>query len=347
LQEGANVQYTRAHRLGGTIASFVAGGNFHDNQIKVGLYGREGRTPTDTVTQANAHVTNEAGYAQESLNLWRGKLGLTGGLRYDEFRYDVRAQGLQYAGRWQAKGGAAFTPSAHLPVTLHANYGRGINSVDARGVVQHPEQTRLATTDFYQVGASSSAGRVAVSVDAFRIDHSNEQVYIPDDGSFEFKGASRAYGMEAKASVALTRKVSLSGGLTKISNSYFRGGDHRTYVDSAPHLTANAALTVAAWRGWSGSLRTRAINHYRLDGEDAAIVAQGSTVFDFGVTRRLNHRVDLNFTADNALNRSYYETQNFFASRVSPEAPVVERIHGTPGYPVNAVAGITLHFGGK
>ena len=353
LQEGANVQYARAHHIGGVVASFVSGANFHDNQINVGLYPREGRTPTGVSTRANAHVTNEAGYAQESLSLWRGKLGLTGGIRYDEFRYDVRdrvdaaASGVQYAGRWQGKGGLAFTPLQSIPLTLHVNYGRGINSVDARGVVQHPEQTRLATTDFYQAGASFSHGPLALSADAFRIDHSNEQVYIPDDGSVQFRGASRSLGYEGKASVAVTRKVSLSGGVTKISNAWYRGGDHRVYVDSAPHFTANAGLTVAAWRGWSGSLRMRAINHYRLDGDDASIVAQGYTGFDFGVTRRLNHRTELNLTLDNLLNRSYYETQNYFESRVSPLAPAVSRIHGTPGYPLTAVLGITMHLGGK
>ena len=51
-----------------------------------------------------------------------------------------------------------------------------------------PDQPRLATTDFYQFGTSSNFGRFSISTDAFLIDHSNEQVYIPDDGSFEFKG---------------------------------------------------------------------------------------------------------------------------------------------------------------
>ena len=87
-----------------------------------------------------------------------------------------------------------------MPLTLHLNYGRGINSIDARGVVQMPDQPRLATTDFYQFGTSSNFGRLSITTDAFLIDHSNEQVYIPDDGSFEFKGPSRAYGYEAKAS---------------------------------------------------------------------------------------------------------------------------------------------------
>jgi outer membrane receptor protein involved in Fe transport len=214
-----------------------------------------------------------------------------------------------------------------------------------------PDQPRLATTDFYQLGASANWRRFSFSTDTFLIDHSNEQVYIPDDGSFEFKGPSRAYGYEAKSSVDLTSHVSLNGGLTKIANAFFRGGDHRVYVDSAPHFVANAGLTLAGYRGWSGSFRMRAINHYGLDGGvgagDPSIVASGLTVFDAGVSKQLNHTVELNLGLDNLLNRDYYETQNYFESRVTPAAPVIARIHATPAYPLTVVAGVTLHFGAK
>jgi hypothetical protein len=353
LQQGANAQYTHVHKIGSLSASFLAGLNFHNNEINVGLYPREGRVPTGLTTGANAHVTNEAGYAQEILSFWRGRLLVGGGLRFDEFRYSVQdrvnpeAGGLHYAGRWQGKGNVAFTPAHVVPLTFHLNYGRGINSVDARGVVQHPEQPRLATTDFYQFGTSSNFGRFGISTDLFLIDHSNEQVYIPDDGSFEFKEPSRAYGYETKASIELTRHLSLNGGLTKIANAFFKHGDHRVYVDSAPHFVANAALTLAAWHGWSGSLRMRAINHYRLDGDDPTIVASGHTVFDFGMAKQITRRVEFYFSLDNALNRDYYETQNYFESRITADAPVIARIHGTPGYPLTAVAGVTLRFGGK
>jgi hypothetical protein len=353
LQEGANAQYQRPHNLGSVVAQFTAGGNFHDNHINVGLYPREGRDPIGVSTRANARVTNGAGYFQESLSLLHGKLILGGGLRYDGFRYDVQDRvnlgmdGIQSAGRWQGKGNAAFTPFHSIPVTVHANYGRGINSVDARGVVQRPGQPRLATTDFYQLGVSSNLKRVSFSADTFLIDHSNEQVYIPDDGSFEFKGPSRAYGYEAKTSILLTEHLSLGGGLTKIGNAFFRGGDHRVYVDSAPHFVANAALTLSAWRGWSGSLRMRAINHYRLDGEDPSIAASGHTAFDLGIAKRINHIIELNLSLDNLTSRDYYETQNYFESRVTPHAPIFARIHATPAFPLTAVAGITMRFGGK
>ncbi len=350
MQEGLNTQYTHPHKLGSIAAILTGGANFHDNQINVGLYPREGRDPTGVTTRADAHVTNGAGYGQETLSFWNGRLLLGGGLRFDEFRYDVtdkvvpEQSGVQSAGRWQAKGTVAYTPARSLPLTLHANYGRGINSADARGVVQRPDQPRLATTDFYQVGTSSNFGRFGISTDAFLIDHSNEQVYIPDDGSFEFKGPSRAYGYEAKASVEITRHLSLNAGLTKIGNAFFKGGDHRVYVDSAPHFVANAALTLAAWHGWSGSFRMRAINHYRLDGDDPSIAASGHTVFDMGVSKQVHRGIELNLSLDNLTSREYYETQNYFESRVAPLDPTIARIHATPGYPLTVVAGITFRL---
>jgi outer membrane receptor protein involved in Fe transport len=157
----------------------------------------------------------------------------------------------------------------------------------------------------------------------------------------------RAYGYEAKASVAISRHLSLNGGLTKIANAFFKGGDYRVYVDSAPHFVANAALTMAEWRGWSGSLRMRAINHYRLDGNDPSIVASGHTVFDLGLARQIRRGMELNLSLDNLTNREYFETQNYFDSRVTPKAPIAGRIHATPGYPLAAVAGVTFRLRGK
>jgi outer membrane receptor protein involved in Fe transport len=353
LQQGLNAQYTHLHHVGSASAVLVGGANFHDNEVNVGLYPREGRVPTGVTTRAGAHVTNGAGYAQETLSLLHNRLILGGGVRYDEFRFNVADKvdplhsGLQWAGRWQGKGNLAFTPSRAVPFTLHLNYGRGINSVDARGVVQMPQQPRVATTDFYQAGTSSHLGRFSLATGVFLIDHSNEQVYDPDDGSFEFKGPSRAYGYETKASMAVTRHLSLNGGLTKIGNAFFKGGDYRVYVDSAPHFVANAGLTLSAWHGWSGSLTMRAINHYRLVGGDASIVASGHTVIDLGLARRIRRGIEFNLSLDNLTNRDYYETQNYFDSRVTPDAPIVGRIHGTPGYPLTAVAGLTFRLRGK
>jgi len=91
----------------------------------------------------------------------------------------------------------------------------------------------------------------------------------------------------------------------------------------------------------------RAINRYRLDGDDPSIVASGHTVFDMGVAKQVRRGVELNLTLDNLTSRDYYETQNYFDSRVTPFAPVVRRIHATPGYPLSVVAGVTFRLHGK
>jgi outer membrane receptor protein involved in Fe transport len=295
-------------------------------------------------------VTEGAGYVQESLSFLRDRLVLSGGLRFDEFRWNVldrvvpAQSGGETQGRWQPKANLAFTPARSIPLTLYINYGRGINSVDARAVVQRPGSPRLATTDFYQAGAALHLRRFAFSTDTFLIDHSNEMVYIPDDGSFEFKGPSRAYGFESKISASLTRHLSLNAGLTKMFNAFFKGRGERVYVDCAPHFVADAGLTLTEWHGWNGSLRMRAINHYRLDGSDPSIVASGMTVFDMGLARRIRRGMELNLSLDNLLSRNYYETQNYIESRVTPTAAALYRIHGTPGYPLTAAAGVTFRL---
>lgn len=353
LQEGANLQYTRPHRISSALSLLTAGGNYHDNQINVGLYSRINRVPTGVTTAADARVTSGSAYLQETLTLLAGRLILGGGLRLDAFRFDVRDRvdlanrNTESSAKWQPKFSAAFTPSSRVPVTLHANYGRGISSVDARTILTNRNGVKLATTDFSQVGVSTRWQRFGFTFDSFLINRSNELVYVADDGTLEFAGPSRAYGWEAKTSVELTRRLSFSGGITKVTNAFYRGTDPREYVDRAPHFVTNAGLTLANWKGWSGSLRMRAINGYRLDPTDVAIRGAGHTVFDFSMVRRIRRNLDFNFALDNLLDRSYWETQNYIESRPFRDGPAGYGIHATPGYPRTITVGLTARFGGK
>ena len=345
LQEGANTQYLHPYRILGSQALLTAGANFHENQINVGLYPSEQRVPFGVTTQAFAHVTNAAGYAQQGMDFLHGRLHVEGGLRWDYFRFKIN-QELGSA-KVQPKFAVAYQPSSLVPITASFNYGRGINTQDARGIIQRPDSPRIATTDFYQLGTAYQRGRFSLSSDLFLIDRSNEQVYIPDDGTFELKDPSRSYGYEAKTSIRVTRYVNFSAGLTQVTNAFYRATAPRVYIDSAPHTVGNAALTLSGWRGFYSSLRYRHIGNYRLDSLDPAIRASGLDVVDFALTKPLRSWVDINLDVDNLSNKAYYETQNFFESRVAPGAPALERIHGTPGYPIGVTVGVTLHLGGK
>ncbi|HEV7859590.1 MAG TPA: TonB-dependent receptor [Pyrinomonadaceae bacterium] len=361
LQEGANAQYLHPYKLFGRQALVTIGGNYQDSQINVGLSKTVRRDPFEAVTSAHARVTNGGGYVQHGLDLQHGHVHLEAGLRFDYFRFDVEDRldpslsGTQGAARFQPKFSVAYTPSDNLPATFYLNYGRGISSQDARGVVQKPDSPKVSNTDFYQLGTSHNLKRFSLSTDLFLIDRSNEQVYIPDDGSFELKGPTRSYGFELKTSAKLTRHLSFNGGLTQVSNSFYRGTAPRVYVDSAPHTVANAGLTLNDYHGLIGSLVLRHTGNYRLDGEDARIRASGLDVLDLSLTKRLRRWMDLNLSVDNLTNKRFFETQNYFESRLQTDAPLgfdanenrliyPSRIHGTPGYPFGITAGLTFRL---
>ena len=377
LQQGANAQYLRPYKLFGQQALLNVGGNLLASQINVGLARSLNRRPVSAVTQARANVTNLGGYIQQSIDFFHGHLRVEAGLRYDFFRFRAAGfniarvagdfnpgfGGTRNAARFQPKANISYTPADRVPVTIYFNYGRGIASQDARGVVGGflPDEQGgtgtpapdspgtssgppIATTDFYQLGTAHNTRRFSVSTSLFLIDQSNQQVYIADDGSTEFAGPSRTYGGEVKASVQLLRNLSVSGGVTRVGNSFFRATSPRVYVDSAPHTVGNGSLTVSNLRGFTSSLRYRHIGNYRLDGEDARVRAAGHDVVDLSVSRRISRRIDLNLNIDNLFDKRYFETQNFYESRTRPGDPIISRIHATPGYSIGVTGGITIRL---
>ncbi len=375
LQEGVNTQYLKPHTIAGQRAMLNMGANYYDNQINVGLFPSIARAPSRKfispenlahpdvlLTSARARVANVAGYVQQGVDLFSGRLHLEGGIRYDYFhfkvadRIDPATSGAQGGARAQPKFNLALTPSGRVPMTFYLNYGRGISSQDARGVVQRPDRPNISTTDFYQVGISQNFDRMSMSADLFLIDRSNEQVYIPDDGSFEFKGPSRAYGFEVKSAMRVTRFLSFNAGVTRVANAFYRdyffeeddpAPGKRKYIDSAPHIVSNAGLTISGWRGFSGSLRWRHTSNYRLDPVDPAIRASGLDVLDLSIVKQLRHWIELNFSIDNLTDKRYFETQNYFESRIRPGDPIISRIHATPGYPITLTGGVTFRFSRK
>lgn len=236
-------------------------------------------------------------------------------------------------------------------MTFYVNYGRGVSSQDVRGIARDPHGPKVATTDFYQAGVSYNSRRVSAVFSSFLIDRSNEQVYIPDDGSIELAGRSRSYGVEGRTTVAIGRYTSFNAGLTRVIRAFYPGrltaDGRRVAVDGAPHLVANAGLVVSVFRGSAASLNWRHISAYRLDGEDASIRASGLDVVDLAISKKITRRVKVSFAIDDLLNKRYYETQNYFESRACPTCDPVTRVHATPGYPLTVTAGVTILFGKK
>ncbi len=375
LQEGANVQYLQPYKFFGRQSLLTVGGNAHFNQINVGLYPSIARDPNRKFTPENinnpnvlytsaqANISNYAGYVQNGIDFYNGHLHVEAGLRWDYFGFKVDGfeqsdavtflKGKKSAARLQPKLSATLAPFEKFPVVFYGNYGRGISSQDARGVIRSPDSPKVSTTDFFQTGTAYNGRRVSATFSTFLIDRSNEQVYIPDDGSIEFAGRSRSYGVEAKTSVQIARHLSFNGGLTQVIAAFYPGqftdgvSPLRIRVDSAPHTVTNGNLVLSEFKNFNSSLSWRHISNYRLDGENDSIRAAGHDVVDFSVARRLRKWVDLNFSIDNLLDKKYYETQNYLASRTCQTCDIISRIHATPGFSRAFNVGVTLRVGGK
>ena len=362
LQEGSSAQYLHAGHVAGRPTLLTAGGNLTDNWINVDLFHAKDRkiiapAPGNPWTETNVHIMNPAAYVQYGIELPR--LHVDVGLRFDEFRFAVKdrlaaTSTVANAANLEPKLNIAYRPLDRVPIALHFNYGRAVTSQDARGIAIDPTAPKVAATDFYMIGMSQQLKNFSFSTDTFLIDRQHENVYMADNGTMEYQGPSRAYGWEVKASAQITGHLSWHAGLTQVGNAFFRGTSPREYVDSAPHSVGNASLTLSGWSGMFASLRYRHVSRYLVVNPDAGTEppawpyanaatahANGLDVLDFAATKRLAHGLEWNITVDNLNNKSYYETQNYFYSRVTPSAPVEARIHGTPGYPVGFAVGLT------
>ena len=377
LQEGANVQLLQPYKFFGRQALLTVGANLHLNQINVGLYPSVARNPNrkflpgnldnaDVLyTSAHANVNNYAGYAQNGIDFANGHLHVEEGLRWDYFSFDVNGfelsdvrtdvVGKKAAAKFQPKFSIVFSPFEKFPISFYGNYGRGISSQDARGIIHNPDSPKISTTDFYQTGATYNSKHFSLAPSFFFIDRSNEQVYVPDEGTLEFAGRSRSYGYEIKTSTRFNRYLSFNGGLTQVLRAFFPGQfsapldtpKRRLVINSAPHIVADGSLILTELYGVNSSLNWRHISNYRLDSEDDSIRASGNDVLDFSLSKRLKKWMDLNFSIDNVLDKRYFETQNFLESRICPTCDVVERIHGTPGYSRAFNVGATFRFFAK
>ncbi|NNE64963.1 MAG: TonB-dependent receptor [Pyrinomonadaceae bacterium] len=369
LIEGGNLQVFYPYKIGDRRAVLTFGGDVLLNQVNVGLYPSVGRNPNRKflpgnvsnpdvlLTRANANISNAAGYVQNSISFFDGHLSLETGLRWDVFKYtatgmeisdaELRIDGSVTETKLQPKISLSWSPIEDVPVSFYANYGRGIASQDARSVVKNPDAPPISTTDFYQFGTSFNDSAFSGVFTGFLIERSNEQVYIPDDGSIELAGPTRSYGFELKGSARVNRNVVINGSVTRVVRSYFKDSNPREFVVSAPHTVANAGLVLSDLFDTEMYLNWRHISNYRLDGFDESLRASGHDVVDFALKKRIRNWVDLNFSVDNLFNKSYYETQNFFESRVTPTSPILERIHATPGYSTTVSIGVTFRFGQK
>ena len=62
------------------------------------------------------------------------------------------------------------------------------------------------------------------------------------------------------------------------------------------------------------------------------------------VIGKLRSGIGFSLAIDDVTDKACYETQNHFASRVTPSDPALSRIHVTPDHPIVIPLGLTFHL---
>jgi outer membrane receptor protein involved in Fe transport len=87
------------------------------------------------------------------------------------------------------------------------------------------------------------------------------------------------------------------------------------------------------------------------------IRAAGFVVLDLSLSKRLRSWVEFNLAINNLTNKRYFETQNYFESRLLTDQGIFDpvenrlafpsRIHATPGYGPGLTMGLTFRLSEK
>ena len=130
----------------------------------------------------------------------------------------------------------------------------------------------------------------------------------------------------------------------QVMNAFYRGTLPACLRRQRAAHRRQRGLTLSDWRGFFGSLRYRHTSNYRLDGEDPAIPRRGSR------RARLQHDEEdtplggLQPLGGQPDRQALLRDAELLRVAGSPVAPLVARIHGTPGYSRGFTAGLTFHY---
>ena len=255
---GGRVRKVWTTSLFGVLPTQVlVGANWRSDDIAVRAGPSGGRTLTGLTTDLNIAQHNLAGFAQVQVKpaSW---LKLTGGVRYDQFFYDV-ANNLVPANSPSAspqaispKAGIAVTPFEWLEV--YGNYGQGFRSPNASNELLDNSRLNPIKLESKEVGAQVRYDRVSLLVDAYTTDIDNETFQAVPGLPVQNLGRSRREGMDFEVKVDAWR--SDDARVSMFANHGFvearlLGNSLSRYVPNVPEGTTNvgADFDVATFDG--------------------------------------------------------------------------------------------------
>jgi outer membrane receptor protein involved in Fe transport len=201
--------------------------------------------------------------------VWRvnGKLRLMGGLRYDQYDFDVSARnsssfaGSETASRASPKFGFAYAMLDELEI--YGNWGKGFHSNDARGVVNTADPVPgLSPGKGFEFGTRVGYGDFKMTAAYWWLDQDSELIFIGDSNSVEPKGGSEREGFEFTMFWQARAWLAIDAVATR-SKARFIDSSEGSWVEGAVEKSGQLGVTLT-WQNWDASMRLRYLGPYAL-----------------------------------------------------------------------------------
>jgi len=256
-------------------------------------------------------------------------LRVSPGLRLDEYRFDVGLRpgsgviGTENVGKrtdhsTSPKLGVAYTLTPQ--VELYGNWGQGVHSNDARGVVRANSQIKgLASGTGYEAGMRWEVNQFKISTAYWWLNLSSELIFVGDDNSVEPRGASRRHGYEVVAFWRPLPWLAIDGVYTGSQAHYVQETDGGYNIEGS--VDSAGELGVSAIKGaWEFSARLRYLGGYPLL-PDNSQRTDAETMLNLRAAHKWTH-ITLYGELLNVLNHDGKDVVYYYGTNVAGVDPV-------------------------
>ena len=345
---GLGASQERSVQLAGREAIVSYGVDLRRDSIgQVGLFDTFQRQRLATVRTDGVQLGSAGLWGQADVQLatrWRA----IAGLRWDHRDVDVASSVPENSGRTRAsiaspKLSTVYTWSERTD--LYANWGRGFHSNDARGTVARvdprdgvtpvEQATPLVRATGYELGARQKwADTLTTTTSLWWLDMDSELLFVGDAGTTEPSRPSARKGLEFSANWRPAPAWEVDGDLAL---AHARFSDPDAAGDRIPGAMERVATVGITWQGgpWTAGARVRHFGSYPLI-EDNTIRAQGSTITNVRLARRLGSSAELSLEVFNLFDRKVDDVAYAYPSRLAGEpafgdaTPATLHVHPSP-----------------
>jgi hypothetical protein len=354
---GTQALYEQPLELFGKRGTFSAGVQIrHDDIAPVGLYKTQARERLDTVREDEVVQTSYGVFVSQNVN-WTNWLRTEGGVRFDEFRFDVNSSLAANSGKANdsivsPKLTTVFGPWKRTELFL--NWGRGFHSNDARGTTITVDPTDGVTPADHVTPLVRAVGEelgvrtaivphVQIAASLWRLTLDSELLFIGDGGSTEATRASRRTGLELSAYYAPTDSIIVDADVAWARPRFSDDDPAGDRIPNAVERVVSVGLSYRNPSGWFGGARLRYLGPAALI-EDDSVRSESTTLLNLNVGYYITRNVSASVSLLNAMDEKANDITYFYESQLSGEAAPVDDIHFHPAEPRQVRAAVTARF---